>query len=498
MTNGDDLSTVIDYAAGVPSASAVKRAGHVGAVRYLSPPRDGWMNGKPILKKEVEDYKKNGLQLAYVWQYGKEKNPDVRRGRAGGIADAKAAQKQLDLIGDPKAPVFFAVDYNITIDEWESTAVEYFRGVNSILGKQRTGIYGHSRVCHWAGPEDGVVGRLETGRYLAWVTRSWSNGHTGADYAVLYQRIVDTDANPGPKVGGVTVDVSDVLYHNWGQKALPKEQAVPPVGVSPSGDKGYDKDLSHRITFGQRTNNKKRIVIQHTSENSWGTPAENVLDYQVKTRSGSYHRMIDKTYKIVLANTDDWSTWSVGNKGNDIALHLCVIWWAKTTRPEWMSEPQLLNAVARVYAYWSRKYDIPLVKLTREDLAKEKPGFAGHLEAQVWGNTDHWDPGYHFPYDVVLELARKINSAPQHVIDAEQTFMEAFMSEAIRSLINPKKEFSPGALLGIMDATNWQTNKAIQGLYEALGLDYQKFIDACVQADRDGEPAPSITDFAIK
>lgn len=493
------MSTVIDFSAGVPSASAVKRAGHKGAVRYLSPAREKWMKGKPIQKKEVEDYRKHGLKIAYVWQYGKEKNPDVRRGRAGGVADAKAAQKQLDAIGDPKAPVFFAVDYDITVKEWNTVGVEYFKGVNSVLGVQRTGIYGHSRVCHWAGPEDGVIGRLATGRYLAWVTRSWSAGQTGRDYAVLYQRVVDTPSSPGPKVDGITVDVSDVLYENWGQKPLPAAQsALPATGYAPKNDKGYDKDLSHRITFGRRTTNKKRIVIQHTSENTLGTPAENVLAYQVNTRSGSYHRMVDATAKIVLANSDDWQTWSTGNKGNDIALHICVIWWAKTTRPEWMREKELLNAVARVYAYWSRVHDIPLRKLTREELAQEKPGFAGHLEAQVWGNTDHWDPGYHFPYDVVLDLARQINSAPTHVVEAEHTFMEAFMSEAIRSLINPKKEFSPGALLGIMDATSWQTNKAIQGLYEALGLDYQGYIDACIAADRDGQPVPAISDHKRK
>ena len=72
------------------------------------------------------------------------------------------------------------------------------------------------------------------------------------------------------------------------------------------------------------------------------------------------------------------------------------------------------------------------------------------------------------------------------------------MSEAIRSLINPKKEFSPGALLGIMDATSWQTNKAIQGLYEVLGLDYQGYIDACIKADRDGKPVPAISDHKRK
>lgn len=492
------MSTVIDYAAGVPSASAVKRAGHIGAVRYLSPDRtNGSLPAKPIKKSEYEDYKKNGLQLAYVWQYGKEKDADVKRGRAGGIADAKAAQAKLKELGDPKAPVFFAVDFEINVDEWNSYGVEYFRGVNSVLGVQRTGIYGHSRVCHWAGPEDGVVGRVETGRYLAWVTRSWSYGETGKDYAVLYQRIIDTDKSRGPLVGGVHVDVSDVYHSSWGQKELPKQPHHKPTPIK-ANDRGYDVDQSHKITFGKRTSLPKRIVIVHTTENTLGTPASNIVDYQVRTRTGSYHRLTDKTGQVLLANSDDWQTWSTGNIGNDIALHFSVVWFAKTNRAEWLSQPAILNAAARVFAFWSRTYNIPLRKLTREQLARRESGFAGHLEAQVWGNTDHWDPGYHFPYDVVFDMARKINSSPQESLEAEQAFMEVFMSEAIRSMINPKKEFQPGVLLGIMDATNWQTNKAIQGLYEALGLEYQEFIDACVEADREGKPAPSITNYTKK
>ena len=61
------MATVIDYAGGVPAAAAVKAAGHVGAVRYLSPPRPGsGLAGKPISRREVEDYEKHGLDLAFV------------------------------------------------------------------------------------------------------------------------------------------------------------------------------------------------------------------------------------------------------------------------------------------------------------------------------------------------------------------------------------------------------------------------------------------------
>ena len=50
-------------------------------------------------------------------------------------------------------------------------AVEWFLGINSVLGVDRTGIYGHSMVCAWA-IEDGVVGRSTTPeRRWVWQTR---------------------------------------------------------------------------------------------------------------------------------------------------------------------------------------------------------------------------------------------------------------------------------------------------------------------------------------
>lgn len=215
------MQTVLDYAGGVPSAASIKSAGHVGAVRYIAPDRtNGGLPGKPVRRSEIDDFDSQGLKMAFVWQYGKEVDADVKRGYAGGVADAKAAQAYLNEIDCPDHPVFFAVDYNMEISEWNSYGVEYFKGAGSVLGKQRVGIYGHSRVCHWAGPEDNVVATVEPGRWLCWVTKGWSGGATGSKYAVLYQRVVDTQRNPGPKVGGVTVDVNDVYHPEWGWRPL--------------------------------------------------------------------------------------------------------------------------------------------------------------------------------------------------------------------------------------------------------------------------------------
>lgn len=237
------MATVIDYAAGVPSAAAIKGAGHQGAVRYISPPRPGtesWMKGKPMGQAEVQDLKQQGLDVAVVWQFGKEKHPDVMRGAVGGELDAKAAQAHLQHLGMHDWPVFFAVDFNITLAQWNEVAVHYFQAACKVLGRDRVGIYGHSRVCDWA-REDGVIADLGDDKHLMWQTRSWSHGviHNGA---VLYQKVVDTPSSPGPRIQGVAVDVNDVLHPYWGQHppgsasqpSPDKNKKEPSVSINPN------------------------------------------------------------------------------------------------------------------------------------------------------------------------------------------------------------------------------------------------------------------------
>lgn len=205
--------TIIDFSASYPSPQAVKAAGHEGVMLYLSPPRETWMGGKKLTKAIVDGYKAAGLMIATCWQYGagNPRDSDVMRGAAGGRADAEAAQKKLNEVGLSGHPVYFCVDFDITLEQWNSTAVHYFRAAGEVLGKQRVGGYGHSRCVHWM-LEDGVVADLGGGRCLGWVTLSWSHGETGSGYAALYQR---THNVPGP--GGVQVDVNQVLHTYWGQ-----------------------------------------------------------------------------------------------------------------------------------------------------------------------------------------------------------------------------------------------------------------------------------------
>lgn len=227
------MTTVIDFSAAVPSAKAIKQAGHAGAVMYISPGRESWMRAKPVRRSTIDDFDNNGLRSAFIWQYGKEKDSDVMRGYAGGVADAKAAKAHLENIRCAGHPVFFAVDFDITLAQWNNTAVEYFKGVCSVLGKQRVGIYGHSRVVHWA-MEDDVVAKVAPGRVLGWVTKAWSNGQTGSDYAVLYQKVFNTK---GPD--GVLIDISDVHHPEWGWRAIPGGTSIKVEVKAPANNSGY-------------------------------------------------------------------------------------------------------------------------------------------------------------------------------------------------------------------------------------------------------------------
>lgn len=212
---------LIDFAARQIPAQQIRAAGYSGVVNYVSMSRPGSSFGaKPITRSYADSLTAAGLAIVSNYQYGKPGGSapsDFTRGYAGGVADARTAWSLHTAAGGGQsAPIFFTIDEDINRDTWNHTALPWFRGINSVLGVQRTGVYGGVRVCQWAAA-DGVIGSSSTpGRRWAWQTRAWS-GDQVHPAAVLYQRIVSTASNPGPKVGGLEVDVNDVLAPDCGQ-----------------------------------------------------------------------------------------------------------------------------------------------------------------------------------------------------------------------------------------------------------------------------------------
>ncbi len=212
---------LIDFTERLVTPDQIKSAGFDGALVYVSElrPRADF-DFKPVTREYADGLRAAGLHVVSCYQYGKQGWPtpsDFTRGHDGGVADAQTALRWHGAAGGPdSAPIFFSVDEDIDQGTWKGLAAEWFRGINSVLGVNRTGIYGHSRACAWA-IDDGVVGRSTTpGRWWAWQTKAWSHGERDAR-AVLYQSVVVTPSDPGVVLGGIRVDVDDVLAPDFGQ-----------------------------------------------------------------------------------------------------------------------------------------------------------------------------------------------------------------------------------------------------------------------------------------
>lgn len=216
-----DTLRLIDFSERLVTPDRIKSAGYAGALVYVSELRAGaTFDFKPVTREYADGLRAAGLQVVSCYQFGKPGWPDpsdYTRGFDGGVADAQTALRLHASAGGPgSAPIFFSVDEDINLDTWNGVAAQWLRGINSVLGVGRTGVYGHAGVCAWA-IQDGVIGQsTSAGHWWAWQTRAWSHGGR-EPRAVLYQAVVDTASSPGALIDDTHVDVNDVLAPDFGQ-----------------------------------------------------------------------------------------------------------------------------------------------------------------------------------------------------------------------------------------------------------------------------------------
>lgn len=212
---------LVDFTHRLVPAEQIKAAGYDGALVYVSELRPGAdFDFKPVTREYADSLRAAGLSVVSCYQYGKPGWPtpsDYTRGYDGGVADAHTALRLHAAAGGPaSAPIFFSIDEDIDLDTWKSLGAEWLRGINSVVGVGRTGVYGHSRVCAWA-IDDGVIGpSTSSGHWWAWQTKAWSGGER-EPRAVLYQAVVVSGPDPGIAMGGTHVDENEVLAADFGQ-----------------------------------------------------------------------------------------------------------------------------------------------------------------------------------------------------------------------------------------------------------------------------------------
>nr|WP_156677538.1 glycoside hydrolase domain-containing protein [Nocardia sp. Root136] len=383
------MSTAVDFAARLIDPPAIVAAGHSAVLAYISPSRPGANFGaKPITADYARALTAAGLDIVSIWQYGKpgDATPsDWTTGFDGGRRMAEQALATHLSVGAPRqAPIFFAVDEDISLSQWNSTAVEFFRGVNAVLGTEWTGIYGHSRVCAWA-IEDGVVGARGEFSW-AWQTRAWS-GTEREPRAVLYQRVIDTPSNPGPLIDGTRVDVNDILAPDFGQWALDRSVPVPQfTEIDRLGP-------SHSSRDGARITN----FLLHTQEGN-GT-AESLAAYLNNPANGvSYHYTLRDAI-VVRVVAEERASWSVLS-ANPFTVNLCFagsrIAWS---REQWLRIDGDLRIAAFLAVRSAHRHGYSTEVIEPDYYVGD--GISDHqYVTRALGIGSHTDVGPNFPWDV--------------------------------------------------------------------------------------------------
>lgn len=193
-----------DYSWARPDPAALVAAGWQFVVRYVSDDRRtmGTPWEKNLDSLEALALSRAGLDIVLVWE-GVAVDRDPLKGYAKGVADARAALATALALGAPARPVvYFAVDWNATADQFPAIG-DYFSGVASVFGPDRTGCYGHTYLLRYLFAANVIS--------YGWIPRaaSWSYG-LGESRAQLRQL-------SGATVGGSSVDLDDATSDDFGQ-----------------------------------------------------------------------------------------------------------------------------------------------------------------------------------------------------------------------------------------------------------------------------------------
>ena len=206
---GVPIGTLLDYAAGPPSAASIRGAGHLGAIRYCSNRRSGseWMTGKPLLRREVDDFRAHGLSMVSCYQYGRAETADWKGGAGGANEHAPIGIRIHREAGGPAGvPMYVAIDDNPTWSQFENQIAPYLERWNHHLrGAGMTlGVYANAPTIDWC--HDRGIGEY-------YWQHDWGSKGRLTPHATIHQLPV----NQQVRVGGVECDLNRVYAVDYGQ-----------------------------------------------------------------------------------------------------------------------------------------------------------------------------------------------------------------------------------------------------------------------------------------
>jgi N-acetyl-anhydromuramyl-L-alanine amidase AmpD len=157
-----------------------------------------------------------------------------------------------------------------------------------------------------------------------------------------------------------------------------------------------------------------RLVVIHAMDApEKGTTAESVAKYfQTLPESEgkkSAHICVDNNSVVQCVWDNDVAYAAPGANHDGIQIELAG--YTAQSAGEWMDEYSMatLQEGARAVAYYLRKYELPAVQLTNEQLRAGERGIVGHYQVTAVYPTlghGHTDPGPHFPWAEFMGMVR--------------------------------------------------------------------------------------------
>jgi len=151
-------------------------------------------------------------------------------------------------------------------------------------------------------------------------------------------------------------------------------------------------------------------IVLHSAE-VWekSSSAEAVAAYFLNPKpDASAHYVADCDSIVQCVKTEHQAAHC--GPGNSRSIGIEQAGYAKQTREEWLDAygQQMLGLVSKLVAREAKQWNIPLVKLSSVDIKAGARGICGHVDInQAFpNNTGHWDPGPHYPWDVLIEMAK--------------------------------------------------------------------------------------------
>lgn len=202
----------IDYSYGSgTTANQIKNAGKRFVMRYLS-----GGTSKDISKAELANLNAAGIAVGLVWETGGSR---MNAGNAAGKADAAKADQQVKGLGCAGIPIYFAADWDASPAQ-QANINAYLDGAASVIGRNRTGVYGSYYV---------VKRCFDAGKITyGWQTYAWSGGHWDPRAHVQqYKNDI--------KIAGIPaqVDLNRSMKPDFGQWPRPGSAAKPPAAPPP-------------------------------------------------------------------------------------------------------------------------------------------------------------------------------------------------------------------------------------------------------------------------